>query len=74
VWITDDETPGDMAPLSWAGEWPMRPGQGRRNIITWTVALGLATALAALVSGCAEPDVGLTHQGSRWLVARVLFY
>ena len=74
MWIADDETPGDVAPLSWAGEWPMRPGQRRRNIIMWSAALDLATALAALISGCAGADISVTHQGSRWLVARVLFY
>jgi hypothetical protein len=52
----------------------MRPGQGRRNIIMWSAALDLATALAALISGCAGADISVTHQGSRWLAARVLFY
>ena len=74
MWITDDETPGDVAPLSWAGEWPIRPGQGRRNIIVRPAVLVLAAASAAPVSGRADPDVSLTSRGSRWLVARVLFY
>jgi hypothetical protein len=74
VWIADDEIPGDVAPLSWAREWPMRPGQGRRNIIVWSAARDLATALAALISRCAgAADISVTHQGSRWLVARVQF-